>query len=413
MYRNALINKGIRIWYIESATYNFSVNISAGLVNALAIKLLGYGPLELGLLTALRIIAIGLSQLPAALLISYYREKRKLLWLIFGAINRLGWAAMPVALLFPRSEGLALLSAMNFAVQFAGGIAGVAASDTLGDMIPPSYSATAFSKANQINYLSIAVANGLAIAIFASPLGVVDKYTYAYSLSFGVATLSTALLYLIPDPGVSASARGYPIAVNVFEVVKRRELSNYLKVISIFNFAVNIPAPFWDLLVMDATGGNEVFVIAKNFASLVAKVPSARLWKSYMIKHGTKKTIVIGLAGTSVVPVLYADIVSPLELIGVEVYSGVVWASVDLATTIYNIYLPPSAVRPLFLSSVGITSNVMAGIASAIGTAAVAATGNIATALFASSVLRGVTAAIATKSLPELAEIRDSSGNSK
>jgi hypothetical protein len=65
MEENKEINKFAKLWYAESSTYNFSVNLSIGLVNAFMIKLLGYDVIDLSYLIAIRIIAIALSQFPA------------------------------------------------------------------------------------------------------------------------------------------------------------------------------------------------------------------------------------------------------------------------------------------------------------------------------------------------------------
>jgi hypothetical protein len=61
MKKNREINRFAKLWYAESSTYNFSVNISIGLVNAFMVKILGYGVLDLGYLIAIRIIAIALA----------------------------------------------------------------------------------------------------------------------------------------------------------------------------------------------------------------------------------------------------------------------------------------------------------------------------------------------------------------
>uniref|UniRef100_A0A7C2BLC8 MFS transporter n=1 Tax=Thermosphaera aggregans TaxID=54254 RepID=A0A7C2BLC8_9CREN len=104
--------------------------------NALLIRLLSYGVSELGLLTFIRILAYGVSQVPAALLVEHYWHKRKMLWNLFGALNRLGPSLLILSLFLPKDYSLSFALVVSFLSQFAGGVAGVAATDVLADIIP-------------------------------------------------------------------------------------------------------------------------------------------------------------------------------------------------------------------------------------------------------------------------------------
>ncbi|MEM0060067.1 MAG: hypothetical protein QXE10_06545, partial [Desulfurococcaceae archaeon] len=184
MKKNREINRFAKLWYAESSTYNFSVNISIGLVNAFMVKILGYGVLDLGYLIAIRIIAIALSQLPAIFLLAYKRNMRKQVWFICGAINRIGWALVPLALLLPRSQSLIYLAALSFTAQFAGGIGGVAAMDVIGSNIPSMEAPIYFSTMNKLSYASIALSQLTGILLFLYPINLTLKYLLLYILAF-------------------------------------------------------------------------------------------------------------------------------------------------------------------------------------------------------------------------------------
>lgn len=400
-----LYERGKKLWYIESSLYNYSVNISMGIVNALAIKILGYGVVELGALMFLRLIAIALSQIPAAYLTSFHRDMRKKIWFILGAINRIGWALVILSITMPKGVDFIYLASLTFITQFAGGIAGVAASDTIGDLIPVSASTNVFTRVNQLNNLAIALSYITSIIVFLLPTNTIAKYITAYSISFMVAVASTIALYFIPDPAARKSQvniipRIYNNSLKDLFVDKK--LRNYLMVISLFNFSVNIPAPFWDYVVLSVTGGMEIFVVLKNVVNLLVKSIGAMWWRRYISRKSMKKAFVRGLAFTSIIPLAYTGVLSPVEIICIEMYSGFVWIPVDLGSTMYNIYLSPDDIRPVYLSTVNLAVNLASSIASYIGTFMAIITGSVIPAFLASGILRSVTAGLASRILPDL-----------
>ncbi|MEM3927085.1 MAG: hypothetical protein QXU13_05860 [Desulfurococcaceae archaeon] len=401
-----IYEKGKRLWYMESSLYNYSINISMGIVNALVIKILGYGVVELGLLTFLRLLAIALSQLPAVYLTMFHRDKRKWVWFILGSVNRVGWALMIISIFLPRGIDLVYIFTLTFIAQFTGGIAGVAASDTIGDLIPPSMSTVVFARVNQFNYMATAMSYVTTVLVFISPFDSVTRYIIAYMVALSAAMASAIILYFIPDPEITDSPRVMGVrngdVVLFKDIIAEKKLRNYLTVISMFNFAVNIPAAFWDYIVLNVTNGMEVFIVLKNIVNLGIKFTGMKWWQRYVMKIGVKKAFVRGLAFTSLIPIAYIEVISPIEIIGIEVYSGFTWIPVDLGSMIYNIYLPPSSARPVYVSTINLATNLVSSIASYIGTSIAMSTGSVIPVLIASGVLRGVTAGIASRILPEI-----------
>ncbi len=401
------INK--KIYLAETTTYNFAVNISIGMSNALLIRLLSYGVSELGLLTFIRILAYGVSQVPAALLVEHYRHKRKMLWNLFGALNRLGPSLLILSLFLPKDYSLSFALVVSFLSQLAGGIAGVAATDVLADIIPVGESPSFFSKVNQLNYVSISLAFITSFAAFALIPDYLVSYQLLYTISFAIGLVSTIFLVKIRDPKGFVNS-GKPIArlYDDLEIVKfifhDERLRRYLLVISLFNFSVNIPAPFWDYIVMVVIGGNELIVVLKNVVSLAVKSIGMFFWKREIAKYGLRKVTVIGMASTAVVPILYKDFATSTSLLGIEAVSGYIWAPLDLSIFLYNAYLPPKDVRPAYLSLLGLTINSVSSLASMMGTLIAVSTGDVGSVLLASSVLRGVSASIAYATLPEVDE---------
>lgn len=395
-----------KLWLVEASLYSFSINLSLALSNAFMIKVLGYGIGELGLLVAIRVLAVALSQFPATLLVLEYRGKRKTIWLIAGGVNRLGWALVPLAMLLHRPLDFMYLSALTMITQFTGGVAGVAAMDTVGDNIPGSKATSVFSSLSRLSNIAILLSQLIGIAIFTLVDKSIDAYLLIYVLAFISALISTIILYYTPDRGVYLGRQLITGWSSVSDVIKDGKLSKYLFVISMFNFAVNIPAPFWDYIVLGISGGLDALIPVKNMVALGVKALAVNWWQKLTTRHGLRKTLIEGMAFTSIIPVMYVEASRAIDIVLVEAYSGFVWTPVDICVSIYNVYLPSRDIRPVYVSTVNFLTNTVASIASSIGTVIASVSGSIATALVTSTILRALTASIAYKILPDIRENR-------
>lgn len=113
------------------------------------------------------------------------------------------------------------------------------------------------------------------------------------------------------------------------------------------------------------------------------------------------------MAFTSLVPLFYFEANSVFTVFFAEAFSGFIWAPVEIGTSIYSVYLPPEYIRPLYLTTVNFVTNTVSAIAATVGTTISVATGNVYSALIASTALRAVIAGITYKVLPEIDNVQD------
>lgn len=389
-----------RLYKLETTTYNFSVNISSGLANALLLRGMGWGFAEVGLATTSRILAYGLSQIPAILWPAHFRRRRKLIWSVAGAANRIGWSLLVLGVFMPRELGLAYFLLLSSAAQVLGGLAGVAAADLLADLVEIDEAPSFWAKVNKMNYVAVAASFVVSLLPFTAGLELREAYVAAYSAALASALVSTAALLSIKDPkgGRCCFTNGKALVRGALNGSTGR----YLAIQAAFNFAVNIPAPFWDYIVLNVLGGNEVVVVLKNAVGLSLKVASIDFWKKRITVAGARRTTSLGMLSTSLVPVLYASITNPWASIAAESYSGFAWSSLDLAGTIYSLYLPRDEERPAFISTLWLTTNMVSSAASLIGSAIAVAAGSVYVPLLISAALRAAVAGAASKALPEV-----------
>lgn len=402
-----------KIWYAEASTYNFSINLSMGFVNAFVVKVLGYGLLELGFLTALRTLAVVIGQPVAAMVLLLYRGKRKLVWFLNGALNRVLWALVPFSMVLPNELQLVFLSTLVFIAQFTGGIAGIAAMDCVGSNIPGSMATRVFSTVNKLSYLAIAVSQLIGVLVFVFDTGTLFGYELVYAIALIVALASTALLYAIPDYTSQQSGGSFARWVSILSVIENEKLRRYLVAITLFNFSVSIPAPFWDYIVLSVTGGRELFIPVKNAVNLLAKYAVVDWWQKLAYRHSLKKTLVEGMAFTTLVPVLYLEVSSATGVVIAEAVSGAVWAPVDIGLGVYSTYLPPDVTRPVYLSVVNMVVNGATTIAATLGTILATWSGGVHASLAVSAAMRVLTAGVAYRLMPELEATQPTSASTR
>lgn len=400
------LNGNLRRYVIETTSYNFSTSISSNLVNAMAMRFMGFNVVELGVLTTVRMLSVTLGSIIALPILYRFREHRLKLWLIFGSINRIGWALTIFTILLPFPlNSIALLTLLSI-IQVSGAIAGIAATDTLADMVKPSIAGRFFGVVTSINNITALLALAFTLLAFRI-LDVEIAYWTLYLVALGAALISTAALATLKDTRVLRGERSsmlnpIDIALRYKSVAMDTPRSkSYLAIMTSFHFAVNIPAAFWDYYIMRVLGGDEMWITVKNVSMLASKALALRLWASMIDSIGARRSLMLSIASTTPIPVMYYHATDILSMTGVSVYSSVAWAPWDVSTTLYTYYLVPEDKRPAFISLQNITSNAAATLASSVGTWIASHLG-LYYVFLASTMLRSTIALISVKTLPEL-----------
>jgi hypothetical protein len=366
------VDGNLKRYVVETASYNLSTAISSNLVNVMAIRLMGFGVLELSILTISRTLFVTLGSIVALPLIYRFREHRLKLWLVFGGLNRIGWALSIFTVLLPHPLNSVALVALVSAVQVSGAVAGIASTDTLADMIKPSTASRFLSVVSSINNI-VALLALISTFIVFNIASVDTAYWILYIIALASAIISTVALALLKEVKVvrgDESSLTNPLDL----VLKYKSVAletptakSYLTVTSAFHLAVNIPASFWDYYIMVVIGGNESWVTVKNIAMLSSKAIALRIWAPLVDSMGAKRSLSISMAAVSPIPLLYYNATSVFELMGVSIFSSVAWAPWDVATALYIYYLVPEDRRPAFTSLQNVSSNIVATLGSAMG----------------------------------------------
>lgn len=406
--------KSLSYWRVESPTYNFSVSLSTSLSQLLGIRFLGMDIALLGVLVAAQLGAVGAGALIGITLVNSYRHHRKLLWLLFGAVNRIGWSLLILTVALPRGIGVPVFYLIIVISQISGAIAGIAAGDVGGDLVRKDRAAGFFGSLNSLNNLAALTSLIISVAVFIIlGSGSFEAYLALYAISLISAVISTAFLVLIKDdPDAVTNLRqswkhrslDMLSQVKLYrELLASREARWYILIIVLYTAFVNLPASLWNYYLIYSIGGDEVWITSKMATTYLVKALMLGIWPRIIQALNVKKIFTASLILLSPLPVIFMAARNFPSQIALEVYSAIWWSAWDLLTGLYNLYLLPRDLRPTALSLITLTTNTSASISSAVGSmiSSYIAYGPEITFTL-STLTRAMVALIAIKRLPSL-----------
>jgi predicted MFS family arabinose efflux permease len=357
--------KYIKIWTIHSILYSFSTTISVTYYQAYAVKVLGFDVGALGNVTFLNLGAISIGNALGALIVYRLRSRRVLLWKIFTTLNLLFWALTG----FSDSLNPYAIYLFIFLAQFGGAIGGLAYSDTISDLIPKSISVSVFSKVNTYTLSAAVLSLAISTAFSLNPrIGIIRLYRVLYGLALASAVLSASVLWLMKDivkrENTMISFREF--YGDVQRLLSEPPIRSYITFLSMFTFFVNIPGALWNYYIIKVFGGDETWISLNTISSTLANAIGNYIFGKLAGRVPRKKIIVFSIALISMVPIIFLFSNTMLRQIAMNAYSGFSWSAFNLLTGIYNLYLAGEK-RIYMISLIGVTTNVLAAVATRIG----------------------------------------------
>jgi MFS family permease len=144
--------------------------------------------------------------------------------------------------------------------------------------------------------------------------------------------------------------------------------------LGVWNFAVNLAAPFFTVFMLTTLGMDMTFVMAMTVTSLIANVSVLRLWGRYVDRFSNKS--ILAVCGPVFILAIFAwtftafpdkhPYTVPL-LIVIHVVMGVSTAGVTLASGNIGLKLAPRGEATSYLALLSLVGALSAGIAPIIG----------------------------------------------
>jgi MFS family permease len=332
---------------------------------AYAIKILGFGVNEIGNITFLNLAAISLGNAIGVMLLNRVRSKRVLLWKAFTTLNLIFWALTGFSdIVMPRT-----IYTFVFVAQFGGAIGGLAYSDTIADTIPKSKAIEIFGKVNAYVLSSSVTGLSVATVIFLF-LDVRESYRIIYLMSLATAIASAGVLYLITDlvkrENIKVSLQQFYKKIS--EVIGDNAVKHYVIFVTLFTFFVNVPGALWNYYIIKIFRGTEMWISLNTISSTLANAIGNYIFGKASNRISHKNTLAYSTIPISLVPLLFLFSNSFEKQVMLNIFSGFGWSAYNLMTGIYNLYLAGED-RVYMISLLGITTNILAAIATRLGAA--------------------------------------------
>ncbi|MHC4204742.1 MAG: MFS transporter [Planctomycetota bacterium] len=320
-----------------------------------------------------------LLQLPSILIVERIRNRR-LMTVAGAALSRICWLIIALSpFLFPAEVAIGVLLTLLVVVSVFGAVSGCSWNSWMRDLIPEDIMGAFFSKR-----MRMATGVGIALSLLAAFYLDFWKKTFpeqelaGYSILFlvGFAAGSVGLLFLAKTPEIRMPPSEGKL--KIFSLLRKpfRD-DNFRKLIMfmcVWNFAVNLAAPFFIVYMLKRLELSMSFVIALTIVSQVFNFLFLRLWGRYTDRFSNKSVLIIcgPLFLMSILAWIFVAMPGkyfftiPL-LIVIHAVMGLSSAGVVLATTNISLKLSPKGQATTYLATNTVVNSIAAGIAPILG----------------------------------------------
>jgi MFS family permease len=335
-----------RLLWWDGLVSNFSESFVINFTNPFALAL-GATTGQIGWLSAFTNLASALALFPGARLVERTGQRKRIVVVSGGGIARLLLLMMALVPLFTRGTAaiyglIALVTLRAFFNQ----LAFPAWSSMLADLVPTGIRGRYFAARN----IGLAVAALIAAPLagwLAERLGLPTGYQVSFFLAGLVGFGATAIFARIPDrPLPPASHATTEKSEGVRSILRTHpRFAGFTAVAFLWNLSLMIAGPFFSVYLVKDLGASptQIGLLAAIFS--VTNIAGQRIWGRLNDRRGA--AWVMRITGFMIpgVPLLWSVAPNPWVLLGVEAFSGFVWAGYGLSSFNLLLSLTPAPQR--------------------------------------------------------------------
>jgi MFS family permease len=371
------VQKGLKRVIGDGVTTHALVTLTGGIfIVAFALQL-GASNAVIGLLAAIPPLA-ALVQIPAIYLINRVRNRR-LICVTSSLVSRtlwLGIAAVPF--FFLPGTALPVFIGLLALYTIISSIGQCSWSSWMRDLVPREMLGNFFSRR-----WSIAMAVGIVLSLAAGyfidfwreahPSSVVTGYSWIFLAGVLIGYLGVHYLATIPEPRMMVQD-----STSFFSAFRaslaQPNFRRLLRFLALWNFAVNLAAPFFTVYLIRNIGLDLTAVIVLSVLSQVVSVLSYPLWGGIIDRFSNKTAL--SLAGPlfmiAILGWTFTTMPGPYSLtipllIALHILMGLSTAGVTLSAGYIGLKLSSREAATTQLAVISVTNSLVAGIAPVIG----------------------------------------------
>ena len=342
---------GLRFFYLDGLFSSFSDNLIAGF---LELFLLSYGMSNgiIGLNTSIANLCGAVSIIPGAMAISRVKSRKRLVVLTGGGLGRLGLLAISFVPFFAGDSTTAVVCLVGFnSLRFImGNFCNPAWTSMVADLVPRA------ARARYFGHRNIAV---IAASIVAAPIAGRMVKTLAgnalfpylgfqaiFFLSFVVGMLSTASFARIPDASVAEASSRKPKGFPLRSLLADRRFTGFVVSAFVWNLALQISGPFFNVYVVSGLGGNAATVGLITAVGSVTTMLGQLVFGRITDRKGDIYVQVLTGLLIPFLPIAWMLINRPFQAVFINIFAGILWAGFNLSSFNILLKLTPDDHRP-------------------------------------------------------------------
>jgi MFS family permease len=339
---------------------------------------LGATNIVIGLLSAIIPLA-QLIQIPSIYLVESYRVRRKISVFASATSRTLLFFMALIPFLFSPQLGLIFLLLALVLNTTIGAISTCSWNSWMHDLVPPDRLGSVFSR-------RMTLATAVSIPIFVISGFFIDfskklfpdfelyGYSILFFLGFIAGMIGINFLARIPEPRMKPSETSQGFLKQILEPFKDLNFRKLLIFLGVWNFAVNLAAPFFTVYMLTVLGLQMSAVIIFMTLSLLMNIAFLRLWGRFSDRFSNKS--VLGVCGPLFIICIFlwtftsipgwGALTVPL-LVTIHLLLGISTAGITLASGNIGLKLAPEGQATAYLATNSFISSLSAGFAPLLG----------------------------------------------
>jgi MFS family permease len=331
---------------------------------------LGASRAQIGTMSALSSLSAALVLFPGATLVENWGRRKAICLLGGGGAARV--VLLTLALLPLAFSGSFAICVVFVLVVFRSAFANLslpAWMSLTADVVPLSCRGRYFASRN----IAMGVA-GMVTVFFVGQLithvGAPSGYQLALGTAFVIGLTSTLSFTRIKEPPLPAIRTK---TQNTRRLPRVRNLRNHPEFLAfcasgaLWNLSLGVAAPFFNVYLVEELGATANSVGGLTVIHTLAALPSQRLFGVLVDRWGPRSVQVVTGLFIPLIPWGWAFIRSPLQLVPIEVISGLLWAGYGLANFNLLLVLTPEDRRPRYTALYQIVVMIAFACGSAVG----------------------------------------------
>lgn len=368
---------GLRHVLYDGIATHAVVSLTGGVFMVAFALQLGASNLTIGILAAIPPL-MALIQIPAVYVINRVRNRRRICLLTSTTARTLWLGIAVLPLLFDSELALPLFLLMVGLYAAISSIGGCSWSSWMRDLVPRESLGSFFSRRWTLA-LPVGIALSLAASAFLDWWKTVhpECVPVGYSIIFVGGVLCGYIgiyqISRIPEPALQGNE--HSSLWDIFrQSLKGENFRNLIVFLALWNFAVNLAAPFFTVYLFQNIGLSITDVIGLSVLSQVASILSYPLWGRVIDRYSNKTALslagplfmlaVLGWTFTTIPGT--SPYTAPL-LVLLHGVMGLSTAGVTLAGGYIGMKLAPRETATAQLAVIGVVNSLVAGVAPALG----------------------------------------------